>query len=224
MKTADAPGKTPAGSGRRTSRRAFTLIEVMVVVAVMGLILAAGAPTLYRALHREGFRKTLNEIREVCEAARARAIMKGQITRVKFHPHDGYCEVEGGGGSTGGLAQSAKFGNVRVDMLDINLLECKDLKEPSVRFYSNGTCDEMTLILSSDKGEQRGISLENTTGVASILNEKNFRISATEGADANGYLSKAWLAEGETRTQLRLNPRLRRLATSVRYLPRFHAG
>ena len=172
----NALGKIAARPKRRTSRRAFTLLEIMVVVAVMGIIMAAGAPSLYRALQREGFRKTLNDIREVCESARARAIMKGGIATVKFHPHEGYCEVEGGGGgSTGGLAQSAKFGNVRLDMLEVEMTPCQDLKEVSVEFYSNGTCQEMMMILSSDKREQRGISLEHGTGVATILNEKELQ-------------------------------------------------
>jgi prepilin-type N-terminal cleavage/methylation domain-containing protein len=175
MKTAGASGEIPARPVRRTLRRGFTLMEIMVVVAVMGIVMAAGAPTLYKVLHREGFRKTMNDIREVCEAARAQAIMRGEITRVRFHPHEGYCAVEGGSGSTGGLARTAKFGTARLDMLDINLTESKGFPDPSVRFYSNGTCDEMTLILSSDKGEQRGISLEITTSVASILNEQELQ-------------------------------------------------
>jgi hypothetical protein len=37
-----------------------------------------------------------------------------------------------------------------------------------VRFFPNGTCDEMTLVLRSDKNEWRTISLEVTTGLASV--------------------------------------------------------
>ena len=35
-----------------------------------------------------------------------------------------------------------------------------------VRFYPNGTSDEMTVIFHSDKGEFRKITLEPTTGLA----------------------------------------------------------
>jgi prepilin-type N-terminal cleavage/methylation domain-containing protein len=156
-------------------RGAFTLLEIMVVVGVMAIILAAGVPTLWKVLKKEGFRKTMNDVREVCEAARAQAIMKGQVTRVKFHPHDGTCEVEGASGPSGGLARSANFGNATLDMLDINLTECKDFTSPTVRFYSNGTCDEMTLILTSDRGQQLGITLDNATAVASIMNERDLQ-------------------------------------------------
>ena len=53
-------------------------------------------------------------------------------------------------------------------MLDINLWEYKDSEVARVRFYPNGRCDEMTLVLRSSKGEWKKISLEVTTGLASI--------------------------------------------------------
>ena len=52
-------------------------------------------------------------------------------------------------------------------MLDVNLVEYKDADEARVRFFPNGTSDEMTLILHS--GDQyREIALEVTTGLASM--------------------------------------------------------
>lgn len=160
----------------RLSRRAFTLIEVMVVVAIMGIILAVGAPSLYRLFHKEGFRKTLSDLTEVCSAARARAIMRGVTTEVVFHPVEKRCEVSGGeGGHTGGLAHSAQIGDdVDLQMLDVNQREYKDAEVARVRFFPNGTSDEMTLILQRADGkqyEQWGIVLEITTGLATVLNE-----------------------------------------------------
>src|SRR5262245_4261816 len=78
-------------------RRAFTLIEIMIVVGIIGIVMAAGVPTLYRMLKKDGFRQTVNDVVEVCAAARARAIMEGVETEVWFHPKDGTCEVAGGG-------------------------------------------------------------------------------------------------------------------------------
>ena len=64
---------------------------------------------------------------------------------------------------------------VSIDMLDINLTEYKDAERARVRFNPNGTCDEMTLILRSEKNEQEGISLEITTGLASVLNQEDLQ-------------------------------------------------
>jgi hypothetical protein len=63
---------------------------------------------------------------------------------------------------------STRFADsITLDMLDINLLEYRDADEARVRFFQNGTSDEMTLILHS--GDQyRKITLEVTTGLASM--------------------------------------------------------
>jgi len=164
---------------RFTSRvRAFTLIELMVVVAVMGIILAAGAPSLYRLFHKEGFRKTMGDLTDVCAAARAHAIIKGVTTEVIFHPREKSCEVAGASGEndSGGLAHSAKIGeDVDLQMLDINQREYRDAEVARVHFFPNGTSDEMTLILRDANGEQTGIMLEITTGLASVLNERQLQ-------------------------------------------------
>ena len=148
-------------------KRAFTLIEIMIVVGIIGLIMAAGAPTLYRALHREGYRKTVADIMEVCETARARAILQGQITHVEFRPLERWCQASGGGGGT--LAHRATIDeSITIEMLDVNLREYKDAEVVYVRFFPNGTSDELTVVLRSDKNEWRKIALEITTGLASL--------------------------------------------------------
>jgi len=146
----------------------------MIVVGIIGIVMSAGVPTLYRMIKKDGFRRTVNDVVEVCTAARARAIMEGVETEVWFHPKDGTCEVAGGAsGLNGGLASSAKIEEAQIQMLDINLLEYRDAEIAKVRFYPNGTSDEMTLILLSDGNQQRGIVLETTTGMASVLGEKD---------------------------------------------------
>jgi hypothetical protein len=60
-------------------------------------------------------------------------------------------------------------------MLDVNLSEYRESDFVRVRFFPNGTSDEMTLILRSSQNEQRGITLEVTTGLASVLNEADLQ-------------------------------------------------
>jgi prepilin-type N-terminal cleavage/methylation domain-containing protein len=177
---ANPPPGGPPRSTRRPSR-AFTLIEVMVVVGIMGLIMSMGVPTLYRLFHKDGFRKAVEDVRQVCVTARARAILQQAPTEVVFYPAERRCEVQGGSGggessspSSAGSGASAQFpDDVAIEMLDVNLLEYKDADEARVHFYPNGTSDEMTLILRSDKNEWRKISLEVTTGLASVEYDPN---------------------------------------------------
>jgi hypothetical protein len=123
----------------------------------------------------------------ICSHARAQAILHGVPVSVVFHPRsgevalasvattnsmDGFVSSEAPASETktstsdpSSLNSTRFAGDISIDMLDINLLEYKDSDEARVRFFSDGTSDEMTLILHS--GDQyRKITLEVTTGLA----------------------------------------------------------
>lgn len=166
-------------------KSAFTLIEIMVVVGVMGIMLAMGIPSILKAIKREGMRKAVNDVIEVCSNARARAILGGTETEVVFHPMERRFEVGGGrvssstpdgAGDTQGNGQPASSGSglaaqlpddITIEMLDVNLLEYREAELARVRFFPNGTSDELTLILRSPKNEWQKITIEVTTGLAS---------------------------------------------------------
>lgn|ERR1041385_6601867 len=170
--------------------RGFTLMEVMIVVAIMGLMLTLGVPIVYRMRHEAPLNKAVKDVVEVCSHARARAILQGKATCVVFHPRDGHFEVEGGGGAASsdnntrlpgdmahGTGLAGQFSErVSIEMLDVDLTEYKDQEEVKVWFYPNGVCDELTLILHSldpQRDPIRAISLEVTTGLASIETDLN---------------------------------------------------
>ncbi len=164
---------------------AFTLIEIMVVVAVMGLILAMGLPSIVGALKKEGMRRAVNDVVEGCRQARAQAIMSGTVAELRYHPETRTMSVTGGSAPSNegeasfpvearsSPAAASGFSgqlpaDVMVEMWDVNMTEFKDAEEARVRFYPNGMCDEMTVILRSDKGEWRKITLEITTGRSTV--------------------------------------------------------
>jgi prepilin-type N-terminal cleavage/methylation domain-containing protein len=160
------------GGSSAAGRRGFTLIEIMVVVAIIALIVGAGIPSLYGVFHKEGLRKTTSDIMETCESARAQAILNASITELIFHPKEGTCETAvSGNAGHGTWAHSAKLQDCYVEMLDVNLQECKDFDTVKVRFFPNGTCDEMTLVLRSKNNEWRKISLEITTALPTLTDK-----------------------------------------------------
>lgn len=168
----------------RAPSSAFTLIEIMVVVGIMGIILAMGIPSIYKLMRKEGMRKATSDVAEICSRARARAILSGEPAAVMFHPLERRLEVEGGGGGGGGgsgdagaepptVAASSSSGaqldeDISIEMLDINLLEYRESEWARVRFYPNGTSDEMTLVLRSSKSQWKQVTLEVTTGLVSV--------------------------------------------------------
>jgi prepilin-type N-terminal cleavage/methylation domain-containing protein len=167
--------------------RAFTLLEIMMVVAIIGLIMTMSVPGILRTMHQGPLRKAVNDVKTICYNARAQAILHSVTTTVVFHPQSGEVMLsnlantnstdgfppedssrETKAPAIGSALNSTKFGDgVIIDMLDVNLSECKDADEARVRFFPDGTSDEMTLILHS--GDQyRKITLEVTTGLTSV--------------------------------------------------------
>lgn len=157
----------------RPARRAgFTLIEIMVVVGIFAVVLGMSAPAFFRAKRGEPMRLTCAEIVEVCSNARARAILGGQTAGVVFRPGDRTFAVDGAADSNAGkLPGSGLAGVIReelgLEMLDVNLAEYRDAESVRVRFFPNGTADELTLVLSG-RGEWQKITVDPITGFAKV--------------------------------------------------------
>jgi len=157
---------------RTSLRHGFTLMEIMIVVALIGLLAAMGMPAINKMLQKEGMRKGLSDLKDVCAAARAKAILSGQTASVMFHPRpeSRSFAVEGGGlgGSGATYVTSATLPDgVDFAMLDINLQDFGGSEWARVRFFPNGTCDEMKVVLH-DKTGWRMVTLEFSTAIASV--------------------------------------------------------
>jgi prepilin-type N-terminal cleavage/methylation domain-containing protein len=189
-------GRTSTVTTPGARRRGFTLIEIMVVVAIMAIVLTMGVPLVYRLSHKEPLRKATADLVELFSNARAQAILRSAATEVVFRPHEGTATIGGGSapapretprgdempaetripGGTGPTATTSVHlpESVRILLLAIDQMDRMDQETVRVRFYPNGTCDEMFMIYEGD-GQQRGITLEVTTGLASTLDEQDLQ-------------------------------------------------
>ncbi len=171
--------------------RAFTLLEIMIVVGIMGIILTMGVPLVWKVWHKAPMAKAIKDVVEVCSNARRQAILQGRQVDLVLHPRDGRLEVgsaaapapaaaaqEGGPAApvqlnpqTSAMGLAAQLPpEVRIEELDINKMPggFRDAEIARVRFFPNGTSDEMSLFLLSERNERCEILLEVTTGLTSV--------------------------------------------------------
>jgi prepilin-type N-terminal cleavage/methylation domain-containing protein len=88
----------PTEAGTPSTRSGFTLIEIMLVVGLMALIAATAVPNIYQLTKKEGLRRAVADLKDVCGNARARAIFSGQEVSVMFYPGERLFAISSGGG------------------------------------------------------------------------------------------------------------------------------
>jgi prepilin-type N-terminal cleavage/methylation domain-containing protein len=182
-------------SGEASARRAgFTLIEIMIVVAIMGIIVATGIPAVFRAMHKNHLAKAAADLVEYCSHARARAILQGVpfelvIRTGSSNPYDlsieqaksRAAEFKDNSQPAGGkdlpvssvlppTALSKEWpDDVLIRELFVNFVPHveKGLSEARIRFYPNGTSDEFTIVIESKEGARK-ISLDMVTALADL--------------------------------------------------------
>lgn len=138
--------------------QAFTLIEIMIVVAIIGLMAAISAPSLLAMLQKDGMRKAVGDVTDLLGDARAQAILRDQTTEVFFRPADNRLDSSMGKSVT--LAEG-----IAMEGIGINLMDFSETEVSRVRFFPNGTSDELTLVLHSGE-DWRKITLEFSTALA----------------------------------------------------------
>jgi Tfp pilus assembly major pilin PilA len=160
----------------------------MIVVGIMAIVLTMGVPLVYQLAKKEPFRKAMSDIEQICMEARRRAILQGAEVKLVFYA-DGRIEINGGaptstasgnsgggapaemavaqaGGSSAGAVRLSE--NIGYELLSVDHIDYLDREQMSVSFRPNGTCDEMVLVLLSDKNERTKIWLEVTTALVNF--------------------------------------------------------
>jgi prepilin-type N-terminal cleavage/methylation domain-containing protein len=141
--------------------RAFTLIEIMIVVGIMGMMLLMGMPSIVKTLRKEGMRKAVNDVMEACKSARAEAILKQKTADLVLHPSEGTI-------SAPGFTSATLPKNVQIQILGVNFVQYERADEAKIHFFPNGTSDEFTIVLQDDQGQTRKISLDIMTALPDV--------------------------------------------------------
>ncbi len=168
------------------------MLELMIVVAIMGIILAMATPSIRSAFHREAFTQGMHDILDACEFARKEAIIHDSVMEMRIYPQSGLVEVAAVPRDTRYddassvpppaapdtpapviHSYSAQLSDrIEIQMLTVNFAEFKEADVARVRFYPNATCNQFHMVIHSlDSGDYRAISLEEVTALAEASSE-----------------------------------------------------
>jgi len=167
-------------------KRAFTLVEIMVVVAVMGLLIGISIPAFRKIMNKAPLEQGISDVETLCRQARAEAIVKQRAMDVVLN------ETE----ETVALTTAARVINApdpftgliikiteETQLIDHVFLQV-DLQiiapeadeftvdEIRIRFYPNGTSETLELRVV-DGSEAYRLTLDPVTGRTTVINEED---------------------------------------------------
>jgi prepilin-type N-terminal cleavage/methylation domain-containing protein len=145
----------------------FTLVEIMIVVAVIAVAFAIGAPSFARIAQKGPMRQAVSDVVEALGQARAQAILRGvpvefvlsgegemQVlpsrarARAPRTGNSGDTEENESGETSSGSAFTARLDeDIAVTLLEVNFRSQMETTAARVRFHPNGTCDDFTIVL-----------------------------------------------------------------------------
>lgn len=173
--------------------RAFTLLELMIVVGIAALVLTISVPFVQRTLHQDATYTAVKVFTEGLQNARSIAILGNQATDFVIDPVErtvsvavappristnapaaGLAAGTGPDGEPRAKAQTpppftGRIGEeVNLVMLEVNLQDQMEEEHARVRFFPNGTSDEFTVVFRVGANQWRRLTLDAITGVPNL--------------------------------------------------------
>jgi len=114
----DTDHRVPANIGK-SARRAFTLVEIMIVVAIIGLLVAMMVPGIVKARKQSQGRRIVNDARELNAAISQWALEKNKTDGDKVNTTEAATYLKGSWPKKDILGNNFKIGTVGPSQITI---------------------------------------------------------------------------------------------------------
>ena len=167
-------------------KRAFTLVELMVVVAVMGLLIGISIPAFRKIMNKAPLEQGISDVETLCRQARAEAIIKQRAMDVVLNETEEIVALTTAARVINALdpftdlviktteeTQIIDRVTLEVDLqIEVPKADKFTLDEIRIRFYPNGTSETLELRVVGDSGAYR-LTLDPVTGRTTVINEED---------------------------------------------------
>ena len=177
----------PPMNRSRDAARAFTLLEIMVVVGIAALVMTISIPFVQRTIRRDSVVQAIRTVEDACHSARAMAIFGNGAADLVISMAEGTFRVQPSSSTApsplGGMGTDPETGAPRpagpqpkpfqgslgedavIELLAVNFVEAHAEDEAHVRFHPNGTSDEFTMVVRVGTKAWRKFTLDIMTGL-----------------------------------------------------------
>lgn len=187
-----SPRPDPSYPRWSSHARGFTLIELMIVIAIMAVVMSISIPTFYRSLKKDAIRQATQQVLDACKDARTQAIIHGRPCDLVIRPQDRTLNSmlalgtemtnqdamadssqavtvpatrQNGEDETNAPAGMLPDG-IAIMFIGVNFVpDLQTTESVSVRFYPNGTADEFAMLIRSDNNEWRKFTMDVATAL-----------------------------------------------------------
>jgi general secretion pathway protein H len=143
----------------RAARGGFSLFELLLVLAIMGMLAALVLPSLPGALESARFRGSAGEVRAALTLARTLAVSEARNRSVTFDLDRGEYGIDGDARKWL-LPEGVRVSAVRIGDASAERGVVR------VRFYPDGSADEAEVAIASSVGGRMRIRVDPLTGMA----------------------------------------------------------